>query len=50
MKSMKLVILLHFIPALIIFGKMHFLLMSENLIFHEIKRDGITSFMDLMLW
>ena len=48
---MKLVIPLHFISlktqflilALIIFGKMHFLLISENNFFHEIKRDGITS-------
>ena len=30
--------------ALIIFGKIHFLLISENEFFHEIKRDGITSF------
>ena len=28
----------------IIFGKMRFLLMSENEFFHEIKRDGIASF------
>ena len=29
--------------ALVIFGKMHFLAISENEFFHEIKRDGITS-------
>ena len=29
--------------ALIIFGKIHFLLISENEFFYEIKRDGITS-------
>ena len=29
--------------ALIIFGKMYFLLISENEFFHEVKRDGITS-------
>ena len=27
---------------------MHFLLISQNLFFHEIKRDGRTSFMDFM--
>ena len=27
---------------------MHFLLISENEFFNEIKRDGITSFMDFM--
>ena len=32
--------------TLIIFGKMHFLLISENEFTHEIKRDGITSFTD----
>ena len=31
------------VTAPIIFGQMHFLLISENEIFHEIKRDGITS-------
>ena len=31
------------VPALIIFGKIHLLLTSENDFFHEIKRDGITS-------
>ena len=36
------------ITAPIIFGNMHFLLISENEFTHEIKRDGITSFMDLM--
>ena len=29
--------------APIIFGKMHFLLISEHWFFHEIKRDGMTS-------
>merc|ERR1719498_870629 len=32
------------IPALIIFCKIHFLLISENEFFHEMKCDGITSF------
>ena len=32
------------VPALIIFGKIHFLLTSENEFFHAIKRDGITRF------
>ena len=32
------------LTALIIFGKIHFLLISENEFTHEIKRDGITSF------
>ena len=35
------------VPALIIFGKIHFLLTSENEFFHEVNvtelRDGITS-------
>ena len=34
--------------ALIIFGKMHFLLIPENEYFHEIKCSRITSFMGLM--
>ena len=34
--------------ALIIFGKMHFLLISENEFTHGMKRDGITSFMHFM--
>ena len=34
--------------ALVIFGKMHFLLISENEFNHEIKRDGRTSFIDSM--
>ena len=38
------------LTAPIIFGKMHFLLISENEFTHEIKRDGITSFMDFMWW
>ena len=33
--------------ALIMFGKMHFLLISENEFFHEIKCERFTSFMDL---
>ena len=32
------------VSTLIIFGKMHFLLMSENEFFHQIKCDEITSF------
>ena len=32
------------VPALIIFGKIHFLLTSETEILHEIESDGITSF------
>ena len=36
------------VTAPIIFGKMHFLLISQNEFTHEIKRDGITSFMDFM--
>ena len=47
MNSMKLVIPLHF-TAPIIFGKTHFLLISENQFAYEIKRDGITSSMDSM--
>ena len=31
------------VTAPIIFGQMYFLLISENEIFHELKRDGITS-------
>ena len=30
--------------ALVIFGKIHFLLISEKDFFHETKRDGVTSF------
>ena len=33
---------------LIIAGKDHFLLISENEIFHEIKCNGMTSFMEFM--
>ena len=33
----------------IIFGKKHFLLISENEFFHQIKCDGITSFMGFMI-
>ena len=36
------------VPALIIFGKILFPLISENEFFHEIKCDGMTSFMDFM--
>ena len=36
------------VTAPIIFGKMHFLLISENEFFNEIKRDGITGFMDFI--
>ena len=38
------------VPTLIMFGKMHILLISENEFTHEIKRDGITSFMYFMRW
>ena len=31
------------VPAVIIFGEIHFLLTSKNEFFHEIKRNGITS-------
>ena len=35
--------------AFIGFGKMHFLLISENeFFFHEIKRDGMTIFIEFM--
>ena len=37
------------VPALFIFGKMHFLLISENEFIHEIKRDGMTSFAAFMM-
>ena len=36
------------VTAPIIFGKMHFLLISQNEFFHEIKCNGITSFMEFM--
>ena len=36
------------LTALIIFGKMHFLLISENEFFHEMIRNGMTSFMKFM--
>ena len=36
------------VTAPFIFGKTHFLLISENEFTHEIKRDGITSFTDSM--
>ena len=32
----------------IIFGKTYFLLISENEFFHEMKCNGMTSFMDFM--
>ena len=38
------------VPALIIFGKMHFLLISENEFFHEIKYCGMTSFMEFVFY
>ena len=38
------------IKALIVFGKMHFLGISENNFFHEIKRIGMTSFMDFLIF
>ena len=37
------------VTAPIISGKMHFLLISENEFNHEIKSNGMTSFMDFML-
>ena len=65
MNSMKLVILLHFISwkkkiifwyqqevyftKYIIFGKMHFLLISENAFCYEMKCNGMTSFMEFMI-
>ena len=36
------------VTAPIIFGQMHFLLISENEFFHEIKCNGMTSFMEFM--
>ena len=36
--------------AVIIFGKMHFLLISENEFTHEIECNGMTSFVDFMWW
>ena len=38
------------LTAPIIFGKMHFLLMSENEFTHEIKCSGITSFKEFMTY
>ena len=38
------------VPALIILGKMHILLISEKEFFHEIKRDGITSLHGIHVW
>ena len=34
---------------LIVFGKRHFLLISQNKSFHEIKRNKITCFMDFIV-
>ena len=34
---------------LTIFGKMYFLLISENEFYYEIKRNGMTSFTDFMI-
>ena len=34
----------HSVCAVPLFGKMHFQQVSENQLFHEIKRNGITSF------
>ena len=36
------------VPVQIIFGKMHFLLTSENKFFHEMKYDRVTSSMEFM--
>ena len=38
------------VPVLIIFGKIYFLSITEKEFFHEIKRDGMTIFMDFMHW
>ena len=38
------------LPQSYIFGKMRFLLMPENAFFHEIKCNGMTSFMEYMLY
>ena len=38
------------LTPLILFGKMHFLLILENEFIHEIKCDRITSFMEFMKW
>ena len=35
------------VPTLILYGKMHFLPMSENGFFHETKCDGITSLREI---
>ena len=37
------------VATLIIFGQMHFLLISENEFTHEIKCNGMTSFMKFMI-
>ena len=37
------------VTAPTIFGEIHFLLISEYEFFHEIKRDGRTSFMGFMI-
>ena len=37
-----------YVPALIIIGEMHFLLISEKEFFHEIKCNGLASFMDFI--
>ena len=36
------------VTATIVFGKIHFLLISEKEFFHEIKCNGMTSFMEFM--
>merc|ERR1711976_848852 len=38
------------VPVLIIFGKMHLPLISQNQFTHEIKCDGMTSFEDFMCY
>ena len=40
---------LYQICPLMFFGKMHFLLIPENEFFHEIKCNGMTSFMEFMM-
>ena len=38
------------VTAPIIFDKIHFLLISENEFFHEIKCNGMTSFLEFMMY
>ena len=43
-RKVIITIIIRMVPVLIIFVKVHFLLVSEGDFFHEIKRDGTTSF------